>query len=224
LPAAAVTTALPAAALDLWSAAPTRDIAVEVLPDGCRDLIVHLPRGGAPACFVSALAATAETVGIAAGDRLAGVRLRPGAQFDEAALREALLRRERFDAADLLAAVADAVALDARVAEALAGLAQARPLARARAALGVSERSLERLLVPRTGRGPAFWKNLARARRCARALLADVSTPLAALAADHGYADQPHMTRDLRRWFGAPPGAMRAAPARWRALDESGFA
>ncbi|HEX7686498.1 MAG TPA: hypothetical protein VF453_02270, partial [Burkholderiaceae bacterium] len=70
-----MTVALPAVALDLWSAAPARGVAVEVLPDGCRDLIVHLPRGGAPACFVSALAATSETVAIAAGDRLAGVRL-----------------------------------------------------------------------------------------------------------------------------------------------------
>ena len=50
-----------------------------------------------------------------------------------------------------------------------------------------------------------------------------VCSAVPALAADHGYADQPHMTRDLRRWFGAPPGAMRATPQRWAALHESGF-
>jgi AraC-like DNA-binding protein len=53
-----------------------------------------------------------------------------------------------------------------------------------------------------------------------RALAGDV--PLAALAADHGYADQAHMTRDLRRWFGASPSRLRAMPSMLAALASSG--
>ena len=37
-----------------------RRTTVQVPPDGCRDLIVVVPRAGAPTCFVSALADTTE--------------------------------------------------------------------------------------------------------------------------------------------------------------------
>ena len=78
-------------------------------------------------------------------------------------------------------------------------------LSTAHGRLGVSERSLERLLTQRTQRGPRFWRNLARALAGGK--------PLAQLAADHGYADQAHMARDLLRWFGATPTRLRAMPA-----------
>jgi AraC-like DNA-binding protein len=107
--------------------------------------------------------------------------------------------------------VGGAARVDARVGEALDCLREAPALSVAQARLGVSARSLERLLSGHTQRGPLWWRNLARARHCARALAG--ATPLAELAADHGYADQAHMTRDLRRWFGATPTRLRAMPA-----------
>ena len=55
-------TALPEAALDLWRFAAHEHTTVRAAPDGCRDLIVVVPRIGAPACFVSALAMPA-TIG-----------------------------------------------------------------------------------------------------------------------------------------------------------------
>ncbi len=212
--------ALPDAALELWQASIASPLDAPVFPDGCRDLIVNLPARGAPACFVSALADRVETVRLVAGDRLVGVRMRPGAQFDEPALLAALAGRERFGAADLLAAVGDVAGIDARVREALDCLAGSPSLAAARAVLGVSERSLERLLTPRTGRRPAYWRSLARARRCARAL--GGGAPLIEIALDHGYADHAHMARDLRRWFGATPARMRADPVRFASLVASG--
>lgn len=186
-------------------------MAVQVPPDGCRDLIVVVPRGRAPACFASSLAETTESHVFAPGDRAMGVRLRPGAQFDERALSALLQAHGRFDEADLLAAVGAAARVDARVGEALDCLREAPSLPVAQARLGVSARSLERLLSGHTQRGPLWWRNLARARHCARALTGE--TPLAELAVDHGYADQAHMTRDLRRWFGATPTRLRAMPA-----------
>ena len=202
---------LPDTALDLWRFAAHEPATVQVAPDGCRDLIVVVPRAGAPACFVSALADTTETPSFSAGDQAVGVRLRPGAQVDERALAALLNGGERADAADLLCAIGAAVTLDLRVHEALECLQEAPALRTAQRRLGVSERSLERLLSQRTQRGPLFWRNLARARRCARALAG--AEPLAQLAAAHGYADQAHLTRDLRRWFGATPTALRATPA-----------
>jgi len=213
--------AVPDGALELWRVEPVQDTCASVFPDGCRDLIVHLPRRGRPACFVSALADGAERVPLRAGDRLAGVRLCAGAQFDEAALAGALACRDRFDDADLLAAVGDAVRVDARVREALDCLAAVARVDEACARLGVSARTLERLVCARTGRPPAFWKGLARARRCARA--APTAGSLAELAFEHGYADQAHMARELRRWFDATPTNLRAQPQRYAALAAPGF-
>jgi AraC-like DNA-binding protein len=202
---------LPDAALDLWRFAAHEHTTVHVAPDGCRDLIVVVRRSGAPACFVSSLADTMETPSFSPGDRALGVRLRPGAQVDERALATLLGGGERADAADLLCAIGATATLDPRVREALDCLQEAPALSLAQRRLGVSERSLERLLSHGTRRGPLFWRNLARARRCARALAG--AEPLAQLAAAHGYADQAHLTRDLRRWFGAPPTVLRATPA-----------
>ena len=202
---------LPEVALDLWRFDAHERTTVRVAPDGCRDLIVVVPRRRAPVAFVSALADSTEAPEFAAGDRAVGVRLRPGALADEAALRTLLRGGERCDDGDLLGAIGAAVTLDARVREALDCLQEAPTLASAQLRLGVSARSLERLLSQRTQRGPLFWRNLARARRCARALAG--SEPLSQLAADHGYADQAHMTRDLGRWFGATPARLREMPA-----------
>ncbi len=207
-------------ALDLWRFTATRAESVHVPPDGCRDLIVVVTRAGAPVCFVSALADTTETPAFESGDHAVGVRLRPGAQFDEAALLTLLRQGERIDDSDLMNAIGAAVRLDVRVQEALDCLQEAPPLGIAHARLGVSERSLERLLVQRTRRGPLYWRNLARARRCARAL--GGAEPLAHLAAEHGYSDQAHMTRDLQRWFGAAPAQLRRMPEFLGTLAASG--
>jgi AraC-like DNA-binding protein len=211
---------LPEAALELWRFSAREPTTVHVPPDGCRDLIVIARRAEAPVCLVSALSQACETHAFAPGDRAMGVRLRPGAQFDDRALLARLQVREGWDDGDLLAAVDAATRLDARVDEALACLGEAPTLPLAQARLGVSARSLERLLSSRTGRGPMWWRSLARARRCARGLAGE--TPLAALAADHGYADQAHMTRDMRRWFGVAPSCLRAMPSLLAALASSG--
>ena len=213
---------LPEVALDLWRFTARERTAVQVPPDGCRDLIVVAPRIGAPACFVSALADLTETPEFGAGDRAVGVRLHPAAHVDETALVELIRGGERNDDSDLLAAIDAVVRLDPRVREALDCLQEAPALSTSHARLGVSERSLERLLAQGTQRGPLFWRNLARARRCARALAG--GQPLAQLAADHGYADQAHMSRDLRRWFGATPTRLRAMPAFFATLDAPAYA
>ena len=226
--------ALPDVALDVWRFTASRRLAVQVPPDGCRDLIVVVPRTGAPACFVSALADSTETPGFAPGDRAVGVRLRPGAQFDERALLALLRDGERADDRDLFHAIGNAVRLDTQVRDALDCLQEAPPLSVAQRRLGVSERSLERLLTGGTGRSPLWWRNLARARRCGRALAGPgvragaapqpLPLPMAHLADVHGYADQAHMARDLRRWFGAPPTRLRAMPAFLSTLEAPAYA
>lgn len=73
----------------------------------------------------------------------------------------------------------------------------------------VGERTLQRLLHKRIGLGPKW---LIRRRRLQEAAerLRDDTGGLAAIAADLGYADQAHFTRDFRRATGLTPGEFAA--------------
>jgi AraC-like DNA-binding protein len=79
-------------------------------------------------------------------------------------------------------------------------------------ALGLSERQLRRRFHDAVGYGP---KTLDRVLRFGRLLsqaqaIADGDEDLARLAADLGYADQAHMTRDAVRLTGLPPARLAA--------------
>ncbi|GKS76765.1 hypothetical protein AVME950_17735 [Acidovorax sp. SUPP950] len=75
------------------------------------------------------------------------------------------------------AALADFTRCDTRVQEALAALAQSPTVGAAARALGVSERTLERLMRTATGEPPRYWRALARVRRAAQALAGDGARP-----------------------------------------------
>lgn len=197
-----------------------------VLPDGCRDLILLRPAQGEPSWFVSPLADTAYPVASAAGQAYIGLRFHPAARIDAPRLLAALRARDGsalpWDAvAPLVEAVHDHVHLDARIVEALTALSECTSVAAARRRLGVGARSMERLLAAGTGRPPGYWRGLARIRRAARDLSGNQT--LAEIAADHGYADQAHMNRAFRAWFGCSPGRFRIAPDLRALAAEPGY-
>jgi AraC-like DNA-binding protein len=74
--------------------------------------------------------------------------------------------------------------------------------------VGVSARQLQRRALHAFGYGP---KMLARILRLVRALdLARAGTPFAEVAATTGYADQAHLSRDVREFSGASLGQLVA--------------
>ncbi|GAA4970311.1 helix-turn-helix domain-containing protein [Actinoplanes utahensis] len=81
------------------------------------------------------------------------------------------------------------------------------------AALGVSRRRLETGFQRAIGLSPGTVSRIARFQRATVRLLS--GAPIATAAADTGYADQPHLTRDVRAFAGLTPTALRAlvAPA-----------
>jgi AraC-like DNA-binding protein len=212
-------------------AAPAR-----VLPDGCSDLIWRSGEGA----FIAG-PDTGPVVGPRTpGAVLVGARFRPGAGGAALGLPLEELRDLRVGVGDLLPALAPrldpgltpAAALR-EVALAAAGLAEARPpdalvgaatrrLAnpRARSAvvaeeLGVSERHLRRRFLEGVGYGPKTLQRVLRFRRFLGRLEADgEGAELAALAADCGFADQAHLTRECSRLAGLSPGAIAALRAR----------
>ncbi|MNT43045.1 DNA-binding transcriptional regulator AraC [compost metagenome] len=122
----------------------------------------------------------------------------------------------------LLEAIDQHTRIDPRAQEALRSLAHCRTVGAAAHSLGVSERTLERLTQRATGQVPRFWRALARVRRAALAL--GTSQPLAEIAADHGYADQAHFSRDCLRWLGHTPASLRGTPQLLATVAQAGYA
>lgn len=94
---------------------------------------------------------------------------------------------------------------------ALGALAGGVPAAELADRLGVTARTLHRRCVATLGYGPAVARRVLRFRAAA-ALLYDGVTP-AEVAARTGYADQPHLSREVRALAGVSPGSLRAVPA-----------
>ncbi|WP_432101491.1 helix-turn-helix domain-containing protein [Streptomyces sp. WAC 04229] len=211
----------------VWTNTPTAPEPGRVLPDGCMDLLWHDGR-----LLVAGPDTRAHlTEGTPAP--WAGVRFPPGTAPALLGVPARELRDRRVDLTDLwpaararrLAARVNAAAdpasgLEAaalsRAAEAeppdpllrriVAALDAGRPVADTADELGIGARLLHRRSLAAFGYGP---KTLARVLRLQRALaLARAGTPLAETAARTGFADQAHLTRDVRELAGVTPGEL----------------
>lgn len=78
------------------------------------------------------------------------------------------------------------------------------------AEIGWSRKTLARRVRAATGFGPDRLRRLARFERFAAAIQQRPGDSLAALAADHGYADQAHLTHEVRAFCDMTPGELRA--------------
>ncbi|MFG1677669.1 helix-turn-helix domain-containing protein [Micromonospora sp. NPDC049282] len=215
-----------------WTSVSSGDGSVRVLPDGCLDLLwssragllvagpdrtAHLSRsapgerwiglrlspGVGPAVFgVPAeelrdrRVPLAELWGRVAGElaeRVEAATAGPGWSAAGATILEEVARAR-------LRAAGGPDPLGARVA---ARLAAGATVAATAAEVGLGARALHRRSRLLFGYGP---KTLARILRMGRALdLARGGAPLAEVAVRAGYADQAHLTRDVRELTGAPP-------------------
>ena len=198
---------------------------VLVLPDGCVDVVVRDGR----ATVAGPDTGPVESV-MPAGAVVAGVRFRPGAAEAVLGVPADALRDLRVPLEDLWGAAgrlvgeragADPAALAAALARRLARGPDPRvvgaafllartpdlPVPAVARAVGLGERQLRRAFTAGVGYGPRTFARVMRFRR-ALALLEGGEAPARA-AADAGYADQPHMTRELGALAGRTPGALR---------------
>ncbi len=81
-------------------------------------------------------------------------------------------------------------------------------LATLRDRLGISERSLRRRCHEAFGYGPKTLDRILRFQRFLRLAAAGEEAALSGLAAAAGYADQAHLTREVRRLSGLTPAAI----------------
>jgi AraC-like DNA-binding protein len=197
-----------------------------VLPDGCMDLLWWqgdlIVAGPDTVAYESALAAGEAIVGLrfapgvapaalgVPADELRDRRVRLSALWPTRAAREAAERVSADPGRVLeeLAAgrLAAADGPDPAVPAVVAMLRTGAPVAAVADEVGLSERQLHRRSLAAFGYGP---KTLARILRLGRALdLARAGTPLASVAAETGYADQAHLSRDTRALAGVPLGTL----------------
>lgn len=202
-----------------------------VLPDGCMDLLLS---GGE--AVVAGPDTAAHLAGSPAGAVTTGLRFRPGALPALLGVPADALRDRRIPLSDVLdpgrrrllrptpadddagdaawlagLALALHAAADDRTPAplphpALRALAGGMPAAELADRLGVTGRTLHRRCVATLGYGPAVARRVLRFRAAAALLYDGVS--LAAVAARTGYADQPHLSREVRAFAGVSPASL----------------
>lgn len=192
-----------------------------VIPDGCQDVIVELDDEAGNRCFVSPLGSASYSVEVSSTASMFGFRLKPGTKVNHKRLLEFT---ERNDPLKILEqnSLDEMTDRSSAIAESLecvgSGLTS---IAACSKELGVSVRTLQRLIKQETGVSPMFWLSLSRVRRTCRSL--HQFDKLADAADCFGYSDQSHMTRDVRRWFGTTPTAVVPESELYSRLGDSGY-
>ena len=201
-----------------------------VLPDLCSDLIWQSGRGA----FVAGPDTGPAPEMTPPGTVLVGARFRPGAGGPALGLPLASLRDQRIDIDAILPRLAGTLGPDLPPAQAVDAVTQlaarmvterppdrlvvhaGRLLAVGRTSVAdlpatvcVSDRQLRRRFDEAVGYGPKVTERVLRFRRVIKDLTSSGETlDLARLAAEAGYADQAHLTRETTRLAGLPPRAL----------------
>ncbi len=196
-------------ALATWIYTPEQASVSTVIPDGCIDFIVYVDEHAASGFgwMLSELSTSAYQVNASAGEHMQGIRLKPGVALNVADLEsyitarspQALLEKDAIDEFCLQSSNAN-TALQCLA----SGLSSVDSVANE---LGVSVRTLQRLIKTTTGCSPYFWLSLARARKAAKALL--LNEQLSQVAAAHNFYDQAHMCREMQHWFKQTPSQLK---------------
>ncbi|MET7291108.1 helix-turn-helix domain-containing protein [Streptomyces griseoloalbus] len=213
----------------VWTNTPSGSGQGRVLPDGCMDLLWNEGR------LLVAGPDTHAHLTEGPPSTWAGIRFHPGTAPALLGVPAHELRDRRVGLADLwpaadvrrmtarvhaaddpvlgledlaLRRAADTTPPDPLLGRLVAALDAGRPVATTADELGLGARQLHRRSLSAFGYGP---KTLARILRLRRALaLARAGVPFAETAARAGYADQPHLARDVRHLTGLPLGGLLA--------------
>lgn len=203
-----------------WSSVSETGDTRLVVPDGCVDLI-----WGPEGPFVAGPDTGPVPTAMRPGDTFTGVRFRPGAVGEVFGVPLAWLRDQRVPvgsldvmrelseaepgepgarAAVLRAAVVrrlrETSPVDPAAMALVAALRQGRTVREAAGDLGYSERQLHRKSVAGFGYPPKTLQRIVRFQRALR--LARTGVPFAQVAAMTGYADQAHLSHDVKRLSG----------------------
>jgi AraC-like DNA-binding protein len=198
-----------------WEQRVKADRVQRVLPDGHADLIVY----DSGRVEVVGLHDQVALPLLPAGTQLRGIRFRPAAVAAAFQTTASLLRNQTVSADAVLGTkvarrLLDADAVDTWIRSitpnprscAAVDLLAGQSVDGVAMALDISGRHLRRLVLADVGLPPKVYQQVVRLQRFVRAI--DAGARLAAAAASAGYADQPHLTRDVRRFCGIAPSRL----------------
>ncbi|MEV0596622.1 helix-turn-helix domain-containing protein [Nonomuraea cavernae] len=208
-----------------WSQVAETDTTQLVVPDGCVDLI-----WGPDGPFVAGPDTGPMPTSMRAGDTFTGIRFKPGAAGEVFGVPVHWLRDQRVPLTDLDALPELAVeipeerlrAMRAAITVRLRQTSPSDPAAPAIVAalrsglsvhevawqLGYSERQFHRRSVAGFGYSPKTLQRIVRFQRALR--LARSGVPLAEVALISGYADQAHLSHEVKRLSGVSPRRLAA--------------
>lgn len=199
----------------LWEQRVVADRIQRVLPDGHADLLIH----DSGLLEVVGLSDEVALPHLPAGTQLRGVRLRPEAVASVLRIDAASLRNRTVTADDVLGSrrarsLSDPHALDSwlrsvrpdGLATAAVRLLTSHSVSGTADQLGLSARQLQRVMATTTGLTPKAFQRVARLQRFLRD--AECGASLATAAAVAGYADQSHLTREVRALSGLTPAQL----------------
>ncbi len=190
-----------------------------MFPDGCLDVIFTRQPGADWRWFVSDLDEKARRVWLAPGCEHIGWRLRPGVAPCGERLSRALQGVSATEVDE--ARIAECCEVSAHLEEVMASLTAGEDTRHAARLAGTSLRTFQRMTAMLTGKSPGFWIRLGRARRAAALIVQGQA--LVEVAANEGFSDQAHMTREFRRWFGVTPRQVFEFAPLTRGILSSGF-
>lgn len=205
------------AVISLWQCQPTCAAVIDVVPDGCRDLLLRVDQRQQITLMMTNLDRGSYQVNIDKAERFYGIRLAAGSDISDSSVSASLLfklqqvvEQPELIKQTLLEWQAQHVsAPDTLMSEFVASINEGVDFS------GVSERTLRRRVFAVSGAAPSFWRRLYRARGVARALCAREFSKDSELAYQWGYADQSHLCRDMRHWFAQTPAGLRRESERY---------
>ena len=220
---------------DVWSAHSHFDGSMLILPDGCRDLIIKTHQANNQAesvlWFVSPLFEHTQAVQTQANTHSLGFRLKPGMQIEQEKLVKYMplfkldneaVNHDKKAISQLEDILNEVTSIKPCVEEALTSLASdLTNITQVAKQLGMSTRSLQRMLIKETDKSPSYWFQLARARKAAKHL--GQTNAMADTADLYGYSDQSHMCREFQRWFKLSPTQLLNDAMLMAQLDSTGY-
>lgn len=191
--------------IDFWHSKVTKHKSVYVVPDGCQDVIFSLQKNSPPQVYLSPLYLQTINVEMEPETEMMGFRLRPGCevkQLDKSGLLSSLHSTSK-----LTDQIENATHTNENISEVLHCIKQhGTSIQHCANQLGVSPRTLQRVISRNTPRSPSFWLRLARARQSAKTLVdGGIFTEV---AYQYQYTDQSHMCREIKHWFGVTPSEL----------------
>ncbi len=196
--------------IDTWQSKAKTAKKAYVIPDGCQDIIFDMQSNQPVKVYITPVFQQTITVEMLPGRVMTGMRLRPGCQPDRLDKQELLWRQ--FFPDELMDYIEGVTHVDQRVEEALECIKHnSVSMQHSANLLGVSSRTLQRLLAKHTNQSPSFWVRLARSRQCAKALISNAHS-YSEIAHQYHYADQAHMCREIKHWFSVSPSELLTRP------------